>query len=201
MFLFFSFPTFWRRFIATTVPLSSEACPRWNKTYTSIGLYGNGYYLTGFGRLTSEHYFSQESARQSLMWYGGMRRAALYLSLHVSFFSFFLTPLLFKESSEHLNDQNSAAWLSAPTLSNLDGYVSASERGRHEGYTYTNTNCTHTHAWTQRFASESSVACPDRRTPLSIPGSWAGQKSGKMCSSVEMQSIIQLSRTTSYLFS
>lgn len=101
------------------------------------------------GRLTSEHYFSQESGRQSLMWYGGMWRAALYLSLRVSFFFFFfLTPLLFKQASEHLNDQNSATWLSAPALSNLDGYVSASERGRHGRYTYTTQSRTHTRAHT-----------------------------------------------------
>lgn len=154
------------------------------------------------GRLTSEHYFSQESGRQSLMWYGGMWRAALYLSLRVSFFLFFffLTPLLFKQASEHLNDQNSATWLSAPALSNLDGYVSASERGRHGRYTYATQSRTHTHTHTHTFA-KSSVASPDRQTPLGIPGSWAGQKSGKMCSSVEMQSVIQLSKSSSYLFS
>lgn len=115
----------------------------------------------------------------------------------------FLTPLLFKQASEHLNDQNSATWLSAPALSNLDRYVSASERGRHGWYTYTTQvlmhtcACTHTH----RFAHKSSVTSPDRQMPLGIPGSWAKQKSVKMCSSVEMQSVIQLSKTGSYLFS
>lgn len=75
-----------------------------------------------------------------------MWRAAFYLSLHVSLcLSLFLTPLLFKQASEHLNDQNSATWLSAPALSNLDGYVSASERGRRGRYTYTTQSRTHTH--------------------------------------------------------
>lgn len=112
------------------------------------------------GRLTSEHYFSQESGRQSLMWYGGMWRAALYLPLHASLF-FFLTPLLFKQASEHLNDQNSATWLSAPALSNLDGYVSASERGRHWRYTYYYTRThIHTHIcpWVQRRFSRQANA-------------------------------------------
>lgn len=113
----------------------------------------------------------------------------------------FLTPLLFKQASEHLNDQNSAAWLSAPMLSNLDGYVSASERGRHGRYTYTTQSRTHAHTHTLALAHKSSVASADRQTPVGIPGSWAGQKSGKMCSSVEMQSIIQLSKSSSYLFS
>jgi len=62
---------------------------------------------------------------------------------------FFLTPLLFNQASEHLNDQNSAAWLSAPLLSNLDGYVSASERGRHGWYTYTTQSSVRTHRHTQ----------------------------------------------------
>lgn len=115
--------------------------------------------LLALGRLTSEHYFSQESGRQSLMWYGGMWRAALYLPCCASFFSFFCTPLLFKQASEHLNDQNSATWLSAPALSNLDGYVSASERGRRWRYTYYYTDTqaltqAHTHIhicpWVQR---------------------------------------------------
>lgn len=97
----------------------------------------------GLERLTSEHYFSQESGRQSLMRYGGMWRVALYPFLCVSLG--FLTPLLFKQASEHLNDQNSAAWLSAPMLSNLDGYVSASERGRHGRYTYTTQSRTYAH--------------------------------------------------------
>lgn len=153
----------------------------------------------GLERLTSEHYFSQESGRQSLMRYGGMWRVALYPFLCVSLG--FLTPLLFKQASEHLNDQNSAAWLSAPMLSNLDGYVSASERGRHGRYTYTTQSSTHAHTHTLELAHMSSVASADRQTPVGIPGSWAGQKSGKMCSSVEMQSIIQLSKSSSYLFS
>lgn len=81
----------------------------------------------------------------------------------------FLTPLLFKQASEHLNDQNSAAWLSAPMLSNLDGYVSASERGRHGRYTYTTQSSTHAH--THTLAHMSSVASADRQTPVGIPGS------------------------------
>lgn len=123
------------------------------------------------------------------------------LSIFLSMCLFFSrTPLLFKQASEHLNDQNSATWLSAPALSNLDGYVSASERGRHWRYTYYYTDAharTHTHA----FAHESSVVSLHRLTPLGIPGSWARQKSGKMCSSVGMQSVRQLSKTSSYLFS
>lgn len=130
---------------------------------------------------------------------GGLLSIFLSVCLSFLFFSFFLTPLLFKQASEHLNDQNSATWLSAPALSNLDGYVSASERGRHGQYTYHYTAHAHTHAHT--FAHKSGVAPPDRQTPLSIPGSWAGEKSGKMCSSVEMQSVRQLSKTSSYLFS
>lgn len=149
-----------------------------------------------FGRLTSEHYFSEESGRQSLMWYAGMWRAAFYLFfLCVSF----LTPLLFKKAHEHLNDQNAAAWLSAPVLSNLDGYVSASERGRHGWYTTQNRMHTRLHTHTQ-ICPWVRRRSPDRRTPLGKPSSWTGQKSGKMCSPVEMQSIIQLSGTTSYLF-
>lgn len=62
----------------------------------------------------------------------------LSISLPVSFA--FLTPLLFKQTSEHLNDQNSATWLSAPVLSNLDGYVSVSERSGHVGCTHTYTD-------------------------------------------------------------
>lgn len=108
----------------------------------------------GLERLTSEHYFSQESGRQSLMRYGGMWRVALYPFLCVSLG--FLTPLLFKQASEHLNDQNSAAWLSAPMLSNLDGYVSASERGRHGRYTYTTQSSTHAHTHTH----SRSPTCP-----------------------------------------
>lgn len=63
--------------------------------------------------------------------------------------------------------------------------------------------CTHVHtrAHTHRFAHKSSVTSPDRQMPLGIPGSWAKQKSVKMCSSVEMQSVIQLSKTSSYVFS
>ncbi len=79
---------------------------------------------------------------------GGLLSSFLSVCLSFFFFSFFfLTPLLFKQASEHLNDQNSATWLSAPALSNLDGYVSASERGRHGRYTYHYTDpvCTHTH--------------------------------------------------------
>lgn len=72
---------------------------------------------------------------------------SIFLSVCLSsFFLFFLTPLLFKQASEHLNDQNSATWLSAPALSNSDGYVSASERGRHGRYTYHYTDpYAHTH--------------------------------------------------------
>lgn len=66
------------------------------------------------------------------------------LSIFLSVCLSFLTPLLVKKASEHLNDQNSATWLSAPALSNLDGYVSASERGRHGQYTYTTQTHTHT---------------------------------------------------------
>lgn len=74
---------------------------------------------------------------------------SIFLSVCLSFFPlFFLTPLLFKQASEHLNDQNSATWLSAPALSNLDGYVSASERGRHGRYTYTTRSRTHTRTHT-----------------------------------------------------
>lgn len=149
------------------------------------------------GRLTSEHYFSQESGRQSLMWYGGMWRVALYLS-HTCL-PFFNTSSIQAGISEHLNDQNSATWLSAPALSNLDGYVSASEGGRHGRYTYTTQICTRT--YTHTFAHKSSVTSPDSQMPLDIPSTWDGQKSGKMCSSVEMQSVIQLSKTSIYLFS
>lgn len=110
----------------------------------------------------------------------------------------FLTPMLFKKASEHLNDQNAAAWLSAPALSNLDGYVSASERGRH-GW-YTTQNCMHTRLHTQRFAHESGIALQTGERLSAYPAVEPGRKSGKMCSPVEMQSIIQLSGTTSYLF-
>lgn len=70
---------------------------------------------------------------------------------------FFLTPLLFKQACEHLNDQNSATWLSAPVLSNLDGYVSASERGRHGRYTYTTQARTHTQTHTHLPTSPASL--------------------------------------------
>lgn len=100
-----------------------------------------------FGRLTSEHYFLEESGRQSLMWYVGMWNV---LSIFVSYPPphpllpfFFFIPVLFKLASEHLNDQNAAAWLSAPVLSNLDGYVSVSEWGRRRRNVHTTQNNLH----------------------------------------------------------
>ena len=87
---------------------------------------------------------------------------SIFLSVCLSFL-FFLTPLLFKQASEHLNDQNSATWLSAPALSNLDGYVSASERGRHGRYTYHYTAHAHTRTHTHLPTSPASLLQTGKR--------------------------------------
>lgn len=98
---------------------------------------------------------------------------SIFFSMCLSFF--FLTPLLFKQASEHLNDQNSATWLSAPALSNLDGYVSASERGRHGWYTYTTQTRTHTCAHTHLPTSPASLLQTGKRL-LAYPAVEPGRK-------------------------
>lgn len=132
--------------------MSSEACPRWNKAYTSIGLHGTGGYLTGSWKIDKWALFftGKWQAVPYVIW---RHAEGCSLSFSPCVFLFFLTPLLFKQASEHLNDQNSATWLSAPALSNLDGYVSASERGRHGRYTYTTQTPAHTHICPQVQAS------------------------------------------------
>lgn len=190
---FYSYTIFWRQFVATTVPISSEACPRWNKAYTSIGLHGTGGYLTGSWKIDKWALFftGKCQAVPYVMW-KHVRGCSLSFSPCVFLF---LTPLLFKQASEHLNDQNSATWLSAPVLSNLDRYVSASERGRHGRYTSTThaRTCTHICPQVRRRSCRQANASQQTRQM-----SWT--ESVKMCSSVEMQSVIQLSKTSSYLF-
>ena len=160
----FSYPIFWRQFLDTTVPISSEACPRWNKAYTSIGLHGTGSYLTGSWKIDKWALFftGKWQAVPYVIW-RHVEGCSLSSSLCVFLFFFFLTPLLFKQASEHLNDQNSATWLSAPVLSNLDGYVSASERGRHGRYTYHYTAHAHTRTHTHLPTSPASLLQTGKR--------------------------------------
>lgn len=169
---FFSYHIFWRQFVATTVLISSEACPRWNKAYTSIGLRGTGGYLTGSWKIDKWALFftGKWQAVPYVMWRHAEGCSPLSLSPCVFLF---LTPLLFKQASEHLNDQNSATWLSAPALSNLDGYVSASERGRHGRYTDAAHTHTHTYICPQvqrRFCRQANASRHNRQ--LSHAGKW-----------------------------
>lgn len=107
-FFFFSYPVFWKRFV-DTVLISSEAYPRWNKAYTSIGLRGTGGYLTGSWKIDKwALFFTRKWQVVPYVMWRHAEGCSLSSPLCVSrffFSSFFLTPLLFNQDSEHLNDQ------------------------------------------------------------------------------------------------
>ena len=86
----FSYPVFWRQLVDTAVLISSEACPRWNKAYTSIGLRGTAGYLTGFGKIDKWALFFT-GKWQAVPYVRWRHVKACSLSSSPSFFLFFNT--------------------------------------------------------------------------------------------------------------